>query len=64
MYNHVQSDALVDMVRCKMSDTSTKTDPKFYGADFGPQVDAGTNNIVVIDSAGNVVVATSTVNTK
>lgn len=57
------SDAYVDSVRRKISDNFTSLDPKYYGADFDIAENHGTANIAVKDSAGNVVVATSTLNT-
>lgn len=59
----MKSDSHVASVRAKMSDEFTSSDPKYYGADFDIPVDHGTANIVVIDSMGNAVVATSTLNT-
>jgi len=46
-----------------MSDEYTSTDPKFYGADFSLPEDHGTENIAVMDSFGNAVAVTSTINT-
>jgi len=46
-----------------MSDQRTSTDPKFYGADFSWPEDHGTENIAVLDSFGNAVAVTSSINT-
>lgn len=46
-----------------MSDKRTSTDPKFYGADFSWSEDHGTENIAVLDSFGNAVAVTSSINT-
>jgi len=54
----------MDMVRSKISDNFTSLDPKHYGADFYMPEDDGTANIALTDSTGNVVVVTSTINTK
>lgn len=50
-------------MQSKISDNFTSTDPKYYGADYYMPVDHGTANMVVTDSMGNTVVATSTINT-
>jgi len=47
-----------------MSDNFTSPDPKYYGADFDMPDDHGTANLAVIDSTGNVVVCTNTINTQ
>lgn len=52
------------MVKSKISDNFTSLDPRYYGADFYVPEDDGTANIVLIDSMGNTVVVTSTINTK
>lgn len=54
----------MDSVRCKISDDFTSSDPKFYGADFDSPNNHGTANVVVTDSLGNTVVATSSINTQ
>lgn len=59
----MNSDDYVNSIRRKISDDFTSSDPKHYGADFDMVEDHGTANMVAIDSAGNVVVATSTINT-
>ncbi|XP_026810361.1 glutathione hydrolase 1 proenzyme-like isoform X2 [Rhopalosiphum maidis] len=47
----------------QMSDNFTSGDPKYYGADFYMPNNHGTANLAVIDSMGNVVVCTNTINT-
>jgi gamma-glutamyltranspeptidase / glutathione hydrolase / leukotriene-C4 hydrolase len=47
-----------------MSDNFTSGDPKYYGADFYMPNNHGTANLAVIDSMGNVVVCTNTINTQ
>lgn len=63
IYEKVESDSFISSVRSKIFDDSTSSDPKDYGSDFYATEDHGTANIVVIDSTGNVVVCTSTINT-
>lgn len=63
IYSKVTSDSYISNIRSKISDNFTSLDPKYYGADFDLPVNHGTANIVAIDSMGNVVVATSTLNT-
>ncbi|VVC34640.1 Hypothetical protein CINCED_3A006787 [Cinara cedri] len=63
IFNKVKSDGYMDSIRKKITDNFTSLDPKYYGANFIMQEDHGTANMVVIDSIGNVVVATSTINT-
>lgn len=53
----------MDSIRDQISDNFTSLDPKHYGADFSMAEDHGTANTVVVDSMGNAVVATSTINT-
>jgi gamma-glutamyltranspeptidase/glutathione hydrolase/leukotriene-C4 hydrolase len=50
-------------VQNNMSDQHTSTDPKFYGAEFSLSEDHGTENIAVLDSFGNAVSVTSSINT-
>lgn len=58
------SDGYISSIQNKISDRFTSLDPKHYGADFYlPSQDHGTANVVVTDSKGNTVVATSTINT-
>lgn len=63
IYRKVNSDSHIASVQRKISDNFTSTDPKYYGADFDMPVDYGTANMVVTDTMGNAVVATSTINT-
>jgi len=53
----------MDKIRSKISDNFTSSDPKYYGADFDMPENHGTANMVVIDSMGNAVISTSTINT-
>ncbi|XP_026812485.1 glutathione hydrolase 1 proenzyme-like isoform X2 [Rhopalosiphum maidis] len=59
----VTSDMYMSSVQNNMSDQHTSTDPKFYGAEFSWSEDHGTENIAVLDSFGNAVAVTSTINT-
>ncbi|XP_026813149.1 glutathione hydrolase 1 proenzyme-like isoform X1 [Rhopalosiphum maidis] len=63
IYNKVKSDSYINSVRSKILDNFTSPDPRYYGADYDMPENHGTANIVVTDSVGNVVVATSTLNT-
>jgi len=63
IYDKVKSDSYINMIRSRISDGFTSSDPKHYGADFDLPEDHGTANMVVTDSAGNTVVTTSTINT-
>ncbi|VVC34645.1 Hypothetical protein CINCED_3A012630 [Cinara cedri] len=62
IFDKVKSDSYMDSIRSKISDNFTSLDPKYYGADFDVTENHGTANIVVVDSMGNAVVATSTIN--
>lgn len=53
----------MDSIRSKISDEFTSSSPNYYGATFDTSQNHGTANIVVTDSMGNTVVATSTLNT-
>jgi len=53
----------MNSVQNNMSDEYTSTDPEFYGADSSWTEDHGTENIAVLDSFGNAVAVTSTINT-
>ena len=64
IYNKVKSDSYINSVRSKILDNFTSSDPKYYGADYDMPENHGTANIVVTDSVGNAVVATSTLNTQ
>uniref|UniRef100_A0A2H8TL05 Gamma-glutamyltranspeptidase 1 n=1 Tax=Melanaphis sacchari TaxID=742174 RepID=A0A2H8TL05_9HEMI len=59
----VTSDTYINSIQKNMSDQCTSTDPKFYGAHFSWLEDHGTENIAVLDSSGNAVAITSTINT-
>ncbi|XP_060841452.1 scoloptoxin SSD14-like [Rhopalosiphum padi] len=63
IYDKVKSDSYMDKIRSKISDNFTSSDPKYYGADFDMPENHGTANMVVIDSMGNAVISTSTINT-
>ncbi|XP_025415855.1 glutathione hydrolase 1 proenzyme-like isoform X2 [Sipha flava] len=63
IYEKVKSDSYIESIQAKISDNFTSLNPKFYGADFDMPDNHGTANMVVIDSAGNAVVGTSTLNT-
>lgn len=63
IYKKVKSDSYIKSIQSKMSDNFTSPDPKYYGADFDMPDDHGTANLAVIDSMGNVVVCTNTINT-
>lgn len=60
----MKSDGYINTIRSKISDNFTSLDPKYYGADFYAPDDDGTANIALTDSMGNVVLVTSTINTK
>jgi len=53
----------MDKIRSQIFDNFTSSDPKYYGGDFDMPENHGTANMVVIDSKGNVVISTSTINT-
>lgn len=59
----MKSDDYINGVRSKIFDYFTSSDPKYYGAEFDMPENHGTANMVVIDSMGNVVISTSTINT-
>jgi len=59
----VKSDRYINSIRNNISDSFTSSNPRYYGADYDMPENHGTANIVVTDSAGNTVVATSTINT-
>lgn len=59
----MKSDDYIDKIRGKIFDNFTSLDPKYYGADFYMPENHGTANMVVIDSSGNAVISTSTINT-
>uniref|UniRef100_A0A2S2NKJ0 Gamma-glutamyltranspeptidase 1 n=1 Tax=Schizaphis graminum TaxID=13262 RepID=A0A2S2NKJ0_SCHGA len=59
----VTSDMYMSSVQNNISDQHTSTDPKFYGAEFSWSEDHGTENIAIMDSFGNAVAVTSTINT-
>ncbi|XP_027844964.1 scoloptoxin SSD14-like isoform X2 [Aphis gossypii] len=59
----VTSDMYMNSLQNNMSDQRTSTDPKFYGADSSWPEDHGTENIAVLDSFGNAVAVTSSINT-
>lgn len=63
IYRKVNSDSHIASVQNKITDNFTSENPKYYGADFDMPVDHGTANMVVVDSMGNTVVGTSTINT-
>lgn len=63
IYRKVNSDSHIASLQKKISDNFTSENPKYYGADFDMPVDQGTANMVVVDSMGNTVVGTSTINT-
>lgn len=58
----VTSDIYVDGMRNKISDQFTSSDPEYYGSHSSWPEDHGTENIAVIDTNGNAVVVTSTIN--
>ena len=47
----------------KISDTSTREDPAWYGAQFSAVEDGGTSHVSVLSPAGDAVSVTSTINT-
>ncbi|XP_025200750.1 glutathione hydrolase 1 proenzyme-like isoform X3 [Melanaphis sacchari] len=63
IYDKVKSDSYINSIRSKILDNFTSSDPRHYGADYDMPENHGTANIVVTDSLGNAVVATSTLNT-
>ncbi|XP_060862916.1 scoloptoxin SSD14-like [Metopolophium dirhodum] len=63
IYDKVKSDSYIDKIRSRIFDNFTSSDPKYYGGDFDMPENHGTANMVVIDSMGNVVISTSTINT-
>ncbi|XP_027844972.1 scoloptoxin SSD14-like isoform X3 [Aphis gossypii] len=63
IYNKVKSDSYIKSIQSKIFDNFTSSDPRYYGADYDMPENHGTANMVVTDSAGNTVVATSTLNT-
>ncbi|CAI6343242.1 unnamed protein product [Macrosiphum euphorbiae] len=63
IYDKVKSDRYFNNIRNNISDSFTSSDPRYYGADYDMPENHGTANIVVTDSEGNTVVATSTLNT-
>lgn len=52
----------MDSIRKKISDNFTSLNPSYYGADYDVTDNHGTANIVLVDSNGNAVVSTSTIN--
>ncbi|VVC34642.1 Hypothetical protein CINCED_3A025773 [Cinara cedri] len=63
IFEKVNSDSYIDGIRSQIMDNFTSLDPKYYGADFDMLEDHGTANLVVVDSMGNAVVGTNTINT-
>ncbi|XP_025416058.1 glutathione hydrolase 1 proenzyme-like isoform X2 [Sipha flava] len=63
IYNKVNSDSYINSIRSKISDNYTSSNPNDYGADFYMPNNHGTANMAVIDSIGNAVVSTNTINT-
>jgi len=53
----------MDKIRSQILDNFTSADPKYYGANFSIPENHGTANMAVIDSMGNVVISTCTINT-
>uniref|UniRef100_A0A2H8TUN5 Gamma-glutamyltranspeptidase 1 n=2 Tax=Melanaphis sacchari TaxID=742174 RepID=A0A2H8TUN5_9HEMI len=63
IFNKVKSDSYIKKIQNKIFDNFTSLDPKYYGADYDMPDNHGTANLGVIDSMGNVVVCTNTINT-
>ncbi|KAE9545643.1 hypothetical protein AGLY_001186 [Aphis glycines] len=63
IYDKVKSDSYMDKIRSQILDNFTSEDPKYYGANFSIPENHGTGNLAVIDSMGNVVISTCTINT-
>lgn len=59
----MKSDGYINKIRSQIFDNFTSLDPKYYGGDFDMPENHGTANMVVIDSTGNAVISTSTINT-
>ncbi|XP_022163024.1 gamma-glutamyltranspeptidase 1-like [Myzus persicae] len=63
IFDKVKSDGYINKIRSQIFDNFTSLDPKYYGGDFDMPENHGTANMVVIDSTGNAVISTSTINT-
>lgn len=62
LYKNLTSADYAEVLRQKIDDTRTYTDPSHYGAEYGTSVDRGTSHASIIAPNGDAISVTTSIN--